>query len=151
MELATRPIPMTDQLKTVADYWQYDEGWLWGDLEGLLPLNIHSRIAAVQVYPNMGVCDKPFWGGTSSGSFSIQSAIDIQREDDSPVGEDRWKTLWRIKAPQKMKMLLWIILHGGLMTNEWGVKRGLTSNAHCHTCPTITEDTRHILRTCSEG
>jgi len=38
----------------------------------------------------MGVRDKAFWGGTTSGIFSMQSAIDIPKELELPLNQGRW-------------------------------------------------------------
>ncbi|KAJ8443802.1 hypothetical protein Cgig2_017283 [Carnegiea gigantea] len=55
------------------------------------------------VYPNLELCDKPFWGGIRLGEFSIQSAIDFGHKVVPHLGHDRWQAVWRLKVPQKMK------------------------------------------------
>ncbi|KAJ8432816.1 hypothetical protein Cgig2_026146 [Carnegiea gigantea] len=141
LEFSTGPVPSLEQHKTVANYWQSGKGWKWEELIDLLPTNILHRIAAFQVYLDM----KGF------GHFLIQSAIAIMRGGGVSPNKEKWRRIWRVKAPQKMKMLIWLILHKALMTNERRVKMGLTSNPNCSICPNSTEDSNHILRLCNEA
>ncbi|KAJ8434825.1 hypothetical protein Cgig2_033547 [Carnegiea gigantea] len=52
LDCPTYPKYITNE--EVADYWQRDTGWRWGDLEGLLPWNVLDQIAAFQVYAAPG-------------------------------------------------------------------------------------------------
>ena len=71
-----------DQARTVVDYWVDGRRWRWDDFADELPVDVLKRIAAIEVYPNLGIQDKPFWGETSSYSFFIQSTMRIIWGDD---------------------------------------------------------------------
>ncbi|KAJ8429835.1 hypothetical protein Cgig2_000163 [Carnegiea gigantea] len=123
-------------------------GWRWNKLEEVLPQTVLNRIVAIQGYPDMGVL---FWEGTPSGNFSTQSAINLIRGVESPSDQGKWRTIWKVKAPQKMKVLLWLVSHDALLSNEKRVKRGLATDPNCLLCANVTENTEHILRPCSEA
>lgn len=40
------------------------------------------------------------------------------------------------------------LAHGKLLTNENKARRSLSSEAHCHLCPTFVESIVHVLRDC---
>ena len=94
------PVPMQEQQKMIADYWEQDSGWKWEDFANPIPEEVRAQIEAYQVYPNTAIHDKPFWGGTGSGIFSIKSAIDLIQGDTIPVRQDIWSIICRSKAPQ---------------------------------------------------
>ncbi|KAJ8445417.1 hypothetical protein Cgig2_031230 [Carnegiea gigantea] len=71
VEVATGSVPMQEQQKM-------------GDVAGLIPEEVWAQIQAYQVYPNAGIQDKPFWGETVSGMFSIKSAISLLRGNMTP-------------------------------------------------------------------
>ena len=80
-------------------------GWRWNELEETLPQTIQNRIVAIRVYPDTGVGDQLFWEGTPSGNFFIKPAINLLCGVASPYDQGKWRAIWKIKAPQKMKVL----------------------------------------------
>ncbi|KAJ8443337.1 hypothetical protein Cgig2_015818 [Carnegiea gigantea] len=151
VELTTRPLPSPVHHRVVSDYWEPDSGWQWVELRDLLPANTLQRIASFQVYPDAGIEDTILWGKMNSGEFSIQPAIDILRDEELGEDQDKWSAIWKVKAPQKMKFLLWVVMHGALMTNENKVRRGFASNPNSLICSELVEDATHIFRTCKEA
>jgi len=63
-------------------------------------------------------------------------------------GEAYWLQLWKLKAPQKIKVFAWLVLRDSLMTNLNRTRRGLTDNPFYAACETDYEDVDHVLRTC---
>lgn len=55
------------------------------------------------------------------------------------------------KDTGKNKVLLWLILHGHIMTNKERVRRGFTTIPCCPSCPNAIEDINHMLRACDEA
>jgi len=65
--------------------------------------------------------------------------------------EAHWTRLWKLKAPQRLKMFAWLILQDRLMTN-WNIsRRGLTDNPLCTVCDSAYEDIDHVLRMCPKA
>ncbi|KAJ8427611.1 hypothetical protein Cgig2_010873 [Carnegiea gigantea] len=139
-EVANQPASKETQDRTIAEYWQSGSGWRWGAFEGLLPTDMLNH---------SGIQDEIFWGKASSDLFSFKTELEIL-EDECPATADRkWKIVWRLKAPQKMKAFIWLILHRAILSNETRVRRGFAANPNCFNCPDSVEDTNHILRGCS--
>lgn len=64
-----------------------------------------------------------------------------------PQNED-WKWVWRTSAPAKVQLLIWLILHDALPTNDLRYRRGLASHAGCQRCSGNGEHILHVLRDC---
>ncbi|KAJ8442675.1 LOW QUALITY PROTEIN: hypothetical protein Cgig2_003719 [Carnegiea gigantea] len=143
VELATRPIPSILQQRTISDYWEPSSGWRWEELRGLLPEDILNRNASLQVYPEAG---RNFLGKNEFGRiFHLICYTAIASSADD---QEKWQVIWWIKAPQRMKFLLWVVLHGALITSKTRVKRGFTDNPNCFLCLDSSEDATRVLRTC---
>ncbi|KAJ8442380.1 hypothetical protein Cgig2_018636 [Carnegiea gigantea] len=134
--------------KEIYEYWQPRSGCQWEDFEAVLPWDILDRIRAIQVYPDAGIQDELFWGKTSSGLLSMQSAKNVLRGESPSIDHGRRKDIWNLKAPQKTKTFPWIVLHPAVLTNENRVKRGFATNPNCNLCQGTIKDIDHILRSC---
>ncbi|KAJ8437489.1 hypothetical protein Cgig2_007466 [Carnegiea gigantea] len=133
IEVTTTPIP-TEAHGKVEEFAAY------------IPREIQEQLTAYQVYPEASIGDKPFWGETDSGAFSMTSAIKLMRDDTSPERQAIWTLLWRIEAPQQTKTFLWLVLHDAMITNAARVRRGFASNAYCAICQDEVEDIDHRYR-----
>jgi len=102
----------------------------------------------MQVYPESKIQDDLFWGRTSSGLFSIKSALEILDGDKQDTDTGKWKQIWKIEATQKTKVFIWLLLHQAVLINKSRVKRGFASNPNSLICPNRLEDINHILRNC---
>ena len=60
----------------------------------------------------------------------------------------RWKWIWKLHYPEKIKLLVWLCLHHALPTNALRHDRGLTISSMCSRCGHETEDVMHCLRDC---
>lgn len=112
----------------------------------LLPVDTLNSVRAMQVYPNSEIHDDLFWGRASSGSFSLKSALEILEDERPATDNEKWKQVWKLEAPQKMKVFIWRVLHQAMLTNENRVRRGFASNPNCLNCLDSVEDINHILR-----
>ncbi|KAJ8433992.1 hypothetical protein Cgig2_012685 [Carnegiea gigantea] len=148
LEVATRPVPASVHQKMVTDYWNHGTGWCCEEFRDLLPESTLNQITSIQVYPEAGIQDEIFWGKTSSGLFLIQTAIAMLWGDNSSDDRLIWKKIWKVEVPQKMRLLMWLVPQGVLMTNTNRVRRGMASKPECNMCPGLLEDTSHIFRTC---
>ncbi|KAF7826277.1 ribonuclease H [Senna tora] len=94
---------------------------------------------------NLNGADKICWGAKGKGNFSNKMAYDsiVHRV----VAEDRWKKLWRIRAPKRVKIFVWKAMHNRLMTRSCCSKWG-GSSPYCHRCIYVIEDQIHVLRDC---
>ncbi|KAL3598473.1 hypothetical protein D5086_006391 [Populus alba] len=67
-------------------------------------------------------------------------AIPISRTVHS---EHKWRWLWRLRVPEKIRNLFWLVFHGSLPTASLMGARNLASTAICKRCQAANEDTAH--------
>ena len=95
--------------------------------------------------------DRVYWSASSTGAFSLKSAISLLKPPVHTGRAPPWVTLWKVRASQRVKVFTWLVLHGRLMTNLNRFKRGLTHNPNCSICEQAQEDVEHVLRLCPEA
>ncbi|KAK5775092.1 hypothetical protein PVK06_042959 [Gossypium arboreum] len=98
----------------------------------------------VQVGP-----DSFSWSRTTSGVFSVKSAYYVLNEDYWHPQETKWKRIWKIPRPHRVKHFLWLVLKQRLLTNSERVQKGIEQDASCQICGYSMKDASHILRYCS--
>ncbi|KAJ4793140.1 RNA-directed DNA polymerase (reverse transcriptase)-related family protein [Rhynchospora pubera] len=87
------------------------------------------------------------WRWTQNGSFSSASAYRILA--DTGVRSSYHLSLWKIKAPLKVRIFLWLLLQNRLLTQENLLLRGWPSIQSCITCQTTTMETApHLFIHC---
>ncbi|KAL5754276.1 hypothetical protein ACOSP7_022496 [Xanthoceras sorbifolium] len=60
----------------------------------------------------------------------------------------KWKYIWKLKLPPKIRHFLWLVFQGKLLTNLQRCVRGLALEATCPCCHERTEDLNHLFRDC---
>ncbi|KAL5758448.1 hypothetical protein ACOSP7_021059 [Xanthoceras sorbifolium] len=60
--------------------------------------------------------DKVIWGSSKDEEFSVSTAYDsiVDRKDNADL---KWRHIWKLKIPPKLKFFLWLLLHGKILTN----------------------------------
>jgi hypothetical protein len=115
-----------------------------------IPLSLH------------GGDDFPSWPHTRSGMFTVKSAYFLARNEafflsTSSKGKGNtsnqsgatkeWKQLWAVKAPPKMKIVLWRFAHNCLPTGKNLKSMNITAQYTCCYCGR-EEDATHVFLTC---
>jgi len=145
----THSPPSAEELsKRVCDYWEEGRGWKWASFEHLLPPEAMQRIASYELFPTANFQDQLFWRGSCSGRFTIKSVLSIIRKEVTLERGNHWLQLWKIKAPQRIKVFAWLLLQDKLMLNSSRLERGLTYNPFCGFCANEYEDRDHVFRRC---
>lgn len=93
--------------------------------------------------------DRLGWPGNSFGKFSVGSAYSIIAGNKSGVVDFHW--VWRLKCVERVKVFLWLLLKGKLLTNEERKRRKMTDNAICPVCNEEEETISHIIRGCPQA
>lgn len=62
-----------------------------------------------------------------------------------------WDTIWKWKGPQRIRVLLWLVCHEALITNDLRARRGLSLTGDCHRCGDQPERVLHSLRDCPKA
>ena len=72
------------------------------------------------------------------------------RQEEDTAG-DTWAWMWKTKLPQRIKLFLWLVLHGKVLTNAERFRRNMSQNPHCAICLNEMEDLDHLLRRCPQA
>lgn len=138
----------------IRDIW--DNGvwrleWLWTQVPG----HVGSLIRQFPARLNARVCDGVRWKGHISGNYSTSSGYNWLLESRGILGHgsldsgSSWGWIWRLKAPLKCIIVIWLACHNALPTNECRFRRGMSPDAVCRLCNTGDETVLHCLRDCS--
>lgn len=110
--------------------------------------------------------DERIWRSTPNGKFSVKTAymiakklgqqnsnnnVDRGQTSGSNVDEDKWKRIWQIQAPNKLKLFLWRSLHNILPVNKLLAQRRVPVSTECPVCGMTEETTTHVLMTCERA
>lgn len=87
------------------------------------------------------------WPLDSKGMFSVSSVFNliISSEDN----DEDWSWLWRLNCWEKIKVLLWTIMKGRILTNAERARRHLTVDKTCPICQEEEETIKHLLWDCT--
>ena len=66
----------------------------------------------------------------------------------SVVEDYCWRSIWRWKGPQSVRIFLWQALHDCLKTKSELARRHIPISEACDRCGASIEDTLHALRDC---
>jgi hypothetical protein len=105
----------------------------------------------------LGPKDCRIWRCTANGEFSVRSAYHMEMElmelgGCGSSGQNTenlvWKTCWKMKVPNAVKMFLWKACHNLLPTKANLAKRGVIPASTCPLCEREEETVEHILWSC---
>ncbi|CAM8901772.1 unnamed protein product [Rhodiola kirilowii] len=100
------------------------------------------------------------WKKDGSGTLTVKGAYKCAVEMDkirsqgggeqSDPGETHrfWRSFWRLKVPNKIKMFGWRLFHNCLPTMQNLEKRGCLVHNRCSHCDVRGEDAIHIFKNC---
>ena len=87
------------------------------------------------------------WKHEKSGIFSTKSAYSMLTHMEETEHND-WNKLWKVKAPERCKMHMWLLSQGRLATNSLKQRWGLHVSGDCDDCVGQREDIIHVSRDC---
>ncbi|KAL9675120.1 hypothetical protein QQ045_003321 [Rhodiola kirilowii] len=100
------------------------------------------------------------WKGTTHGEFTTKSAYSLVRDwmearssfggEVSNIEEVRgaWRNLWRIRVPDRIKILCWRVFHNALPVADNLRRRGCEPEYGCCFCGLKEETVKHLLLEC---
>ncbi|KAK8998923.1 hypothetical protein V6N11_070102 [Hibiscus sabdariffa] len=122
-----RPIMVSDMLHPSGD-------WDWNRIKALLPLDTVERIVAVSPpRANYGT-DLPGWRWEINRRFSVASAYNFLVSNEDRHCDNRWRVVWSLRVPQRIRIFLWITCHGRHLTNVERVRRHMAMSEECNIC-----------------
>ena len=90
------------------------------------------------------------WGKMTSGKFTVSSMYDLVVAEANLSNRRPWHKIWKLKVTPQVKLFIWLLLHGKILTNAERLRKSFTHNPLCYYCPGMVEDLNHILRYCSK-
>lgn len=129
-------LPVEEREKRVENYWQEGVRWDMGRLSLYLPDQITHRLFAVVIKGIPGVEDNLSWKGNENGEFTVRSAYSVLTHDDRarPCMEHFFEKIWRVVAPERVRVFFWLVIHQVLLTNVERVRRHLSDSEVCQVC-----------------
>ncbi|XP_048634083.1 uncharacterized protein LOC106373132 [Brassica napus] len=102
----------------------------------------HDAEIILRLKPNRSKEDGFKWG------FTRDDENDPHQAPLPPLEKHLWSSLWKIKAPGKLKLFLWKALSGALAVMDRLRSRGIQVDPMCKVCNNGTETICHLLFTC---
>ena len=101
-----------------------------------------DRLDSVHLF---AATDTPVWELEKSGKYSTKSMY--QFLSHRGVINKRLKKLWACRLPMKLKVFLWLAVHGRLQTGAALKQKKWKGSANCHICGEV-ESVDHIFFRC---
>jgi ribonuclease HI len=99
--------------------------------------------------------DKRIWRMEKNGAYSVRSAYRLcvqELLDTSHLRMDgSWNLIWNLKAPPRVRNLLWRICRRCIPTRVNLQSRGVNCTTVCSLCNDHDEDSRHLFFDCSSS
>ncbi|XP_057419022.1 uncharacterized protein LOC130713254 [Lotus japonicus] len=108
------------------------------------------------VFFDSGTRDCLIWAHNMNGNYTVkdgfqwllhQEEVDV---DSGPVG-GLWNVVWKVNAPENIRVFLWLVLHDALPTRCLLLRRSLATPALCPRCGVGDESILHCLRDCADA
>lgn len=132
----------------VLDMWRQGQGWKWEVIETHLPRHVVQKLEICSLGEHPEEQDGHSWRLTATSKFSVSSMYHEITKTTSVMQDIFWKKVWKIKAPMKMVVFLWLVRHRKILCNDERQRRGLISQASCPQCKQPGESVEHMVRRC---
>ncbi|KAL4362445.1 hypothetical protein GQ457_04G027620 [Hibiscus cannabinus] len=100
---------------------------------------------------NFLLSDSIGWGGEPRRNFSVKSAYRVcLGGGDEHLNAD-WNVISKFRGLPRIRVFLWLLYRGSLLTNSERVRRHLTGDPSCSVCGATLEDVSHLFRHCLEA
>lgn len=136
--------------RLVKDAWIDGMGWDVASLSQLLPGDVIMEIMALALDHVTGATDRLSWKDSVNGDFSVTAAYEMVTRDDVPRPnmECFYNRVWRVVAPERVRIFIWLVSHKVIMTNVERKRRHLSDSDVCSVCKGGLETIMHVLRDC---
>ncbi|KAG7579199.1 hypothetical protein ISN45_Aa03g033600 [Arabidopsis thaliana x Arabidopsis arenosa] len=150
IELVEGELPAERENELVKSLWQDSVGWKLDRITPFTSNDTRLRLGALVVDSVTGAKDRVSWGENSEGKFTVRSAYQLVSRDENPRPdmEKFWARVWRVVAPERVRVFLWLVGNQAVMSNAERFRRHLCDSSICQVCKSGEEDTLHILRDC---
>lgn len=133
---------------SVADLVDGQGLWCLERIKHLLPDDIIQHILAISPPNPRGTCDRVPWKLSKDGEFTTTSAYEYTVRQPENLQSDLFKSIWSWSGPERIRMHLWKMAHGALVTNVFRLDRGIVDSGCCPICNIEEESIIHMSRDC---
>ncbi|KAG7599981.1 Reverse transcriptase zinc-binding domain [Arabidopsis suecica] len=143
-------LPQGYESMVVNDLWRDGNGWRMDMITPYISNNARLELTSVDVDKVTRARDQLSWSESVDGNFSVKSAYNLltRNSDPRPNLEKFYSRVWRVTAPERVRVFLWLVGNQVLMTNTERSRRHLSSTDVCPVCKGGVETILHILRDC---
>ncbi|XP_057452102.1 uncharacterized protein LOC130743901 [Lotus japonicus] len=126
-----------------------DGAWNLSGLYTMLPSSIVEALLSLSPSLDAHLLDAWVWSPNRAGVYTAATAYQwlLQQRGLVVTGGD-WQWLWKIRASEKVRVLIWFILHDALQVNSVRFRCHLAASPQCSRCSHPVEDVLHCLRDC---
>ena len=112
--------------------------------------------AILQIVPMHGQ-DTLVWKFERIGNYFVASGYNIAFKffhpptDAYPIhlaNKELWKSVWTLRSPPKIKLLIWILLHDGVSMRQKLISRSFDIDDSCPWCLEVLEFIFHYIVSC---
>ncbi|MDV3181224.1 MAG: hypothetical protein Q8830_03360, partial [Candidatus Phytoplasma australasiaticum] len=144
------PLQQVEANYTIADLFQNDK-WNLDKFSLDLPQDLTAIFLDHPMNAYTVKEDKRTWDLTSNGYLTYSTTYNhiigfTENNNQTPF---RFQIIWKNNVPNKVKIFMWTMLHGRLLTNHHFHRRGIQVNPKCKLCDHPTEDTFHVFFKCN--
>ena len=144
-------IDIHDLQLTVRDVFTY-EGQPNQAIYTTLPQPIAEFLNNTHINFNERVEDSFIWSENKNGVYSAKSGyswiLGISASETHNLPTVSWSWIWRLKIPEKFKLLVWLACHNAVPTLSLLHHRHIVASAICSRCGDEEETLLHCLRDC---
>lgn len=150
MDTVIGSLPAENAIVKARDLWRNGSGWDWEKIIPYISENRRLELSAVVLDTVTGAKDRLSWAATTNGKFIVKSAYELITRDEYP-GQHMdmfYERLWKVIAPERVQVFLWLVGKQVVMTNEERFRRHLCDTKICQICKNGVESIIHVLRDC---
>jgi len=118
----------------------------------ILPQIIADSVNSTHMNFNEMVEDVFIWSHNKNGVYTTKTGYSwlLQNSDSLPntTPTISWSWIWKLKAPEKLKLLVWLASHNAVPTLSLLHHRNIAHSAVCARCGEQEETILHCLRDC---
>lgn len=105
--------------------------WDWDHISALVPDGVlNHMVVVIPPCPNEGF-DQIAWKWLVNGLFFFAANYKNLINHSSSSSSIIWKLIWKSKAPQRVRVFLWLLWQEKILTNGERVQRHMSDEGHC--------------------
>ncbi|KAG7599188.1 Reverse transcriptase zinc-binding domain [Arabidopsis suecica] len=143
-------IPAGERSLCVRELWKNGMGWDLARITPFISQKTKRQLMSVVLDNITGSIDRMSWSEQSDGSFTVKSAYAMLTRNELPRQnmEKIFDRIWRVIAPERVRVFFWLVVQQAVMTNSERHRRHLCESSLCQVCNSGEETILHVLRDC---